>query len=201
MIDIPCVILAGGRSSRMGEDKALLPFGPFSTLIEYQYKKLSSIFQNVYISSKIDKFDFLEDKNKIIYDTNSISSPMVALYDIFLKLENSSKYVFVLPVDTPFVKIETFEAICQNRKNYKIVIAQTKNKTHNLCGIFDTKLHNIIKKNLQENNHRINSLIQNTHTYYRDFDDNEQFMNLNTQKEYKNSLNIIYNYRTNKNDR
>ncbi|MFY4863348.1 NTP transferase domain-containing protein, partial [Aliarcobacter butzleri] len=25
--EIPCVILSGGKSSRMGEDKSLLPFG------------------------------------------------------------------------------------------------------------------------------------------------------------------------------
>ncbi len=30
--DIPLVIFAGGKSSRMGKDKALLPFGGYSTL-------------------------------------------------------------------------------------------------------------------------------------------------------------------------
>ena len=31
----------------MGEDKALLPFGECSTLTQYQYNKLSKIFDNV----------------------------------------------------------------------------------------------------------------------------------------------------------
>jgi len=42
--DIPCVILCGGKSSRMGEDKALLPFGEYSTLVQYQYERLQSVF-------------------------------------------------------------------------------------------------------------------------------------------------------------
>jgi molybdopterin-guanine dinucleotide biosynthesis protein A len=44
-----CVIFAGGKSSRMGEDKSLLPFGTFSSLAEYQYNRLSNIFDIVYI--------------------------------------------------------------------------------------------------------------------------------------------------------
>jgi len=35
------IIFAGGKSSRMGRDKALLPFGGYDTLTEYQYRRLS----------------------------------------------------------------------------------------------------------------------------------------------------------------
>jgi len=54
--DIACVILAGGKSSRMGEDKALLPFGYSPTLTQYQLKKFQDYFKDLYISTK--------DKNK-----------------------------------------------------------------------------------------------------------------------------------------
>ena len=63
---MPAVLFAGGRSSRMGQDKALLPFAGFKTLSEYQYRRLSEIFEKVYISSKEDKFDFQAD---ILFDT------------------------------------------------------------------------------------------------------------------------------------
>ena len=43
--EIPCVILSGGKSSRMGEDKSLLPFSSSKTLIEYQYKRLKPYFK------------------------------------------------------------------------------------------------------------------------------------------------------------
>lgn len=59
---IPCVILCGGKSSRMGEDKALLPFASSNSLTQYQYDRLESYFKNIYISSKIDKFSFLKNK-------------------------------------------------------------------------------------------------------------------------------------------
>ena len=60
--EIPCVILSGGKSSRMGEDKSLLPFSSSSSLIEFQYRRLEPYFKNIFISAKNDKFDFLQDK-------------------------------------------------------------------------------------------------------------------------------------------
>ena len=51
-----CVILAGGKSSRMGQDKTLLPFGGFVTLTHYQVAKFSKVFDEVFVSSKFEKF-------------------------------------------------------------------------------------------------------------------------------------------------
>ncbi|HEY9190437.1 MAG TPA: NTP transferase domain-containing protein, partial [Sulfurovum sp.] len=69
---IPAVIIAGGKSSRMGEDKALLPFGPYRSLAEFQYHRLSSLFETVYISAKKHKFDF---SCRVIEDIHQESSP------------------------------------------------------------------------------------------------------------------------------
>ncbi len=41
------VIFAGGKSVRMGENKALLPFCNHSSLAGYQYSRLSKIFNQV----------------------------------------------------------------------------------------------------------------------------------------------------------
>lgn len=43
MSEIPCVILAGGRSARMGVDKCFLDFKAKS-LIEWQFEKMSKLF-------------------------------------------------------------------------------------------------------------------------------------------------------------
>ncbi|MDP1784432.1 MAG: NTP transferase domain-containing protein, partial [Sulfuricurvum sp.] len=41
LFDLPCILFAGGKSSRMGSDKSLLPFGGYPTLAQYQYERLS----------------------------------------------------------------------------------------------------------------------------------------------------------------
>jgi molybdopterin-guanine dinucleotide biosynthesis protein A len=187
--DIPCVILAGGRSSRMGEDKSLLPFGGYSTLIEYQYQKLIKIFSNVYISSKVDKFDFLLDKTKIIYDTNdNISSPMLALKSIFSTL-NYQK-IFIITVDTPLIKLDTIYQLNTLSLDYDICIAKTATKIHNLCGVFNKNIYGLIDNYVKEDIHKINFLIRNVNTKYSLFNDEDEFINLNTLEDYEVSLSL-----------
>ena len=130
---IPCIILSGGKSQRMGEDKSLLPFSTYTSLIEFQYRRLKPYFSDIFISSKVDKFPFLDDKSKIVFDENKeVFSPILALYTILQKFDE----VFIITVDTPFVSIETIEKLVKSSNSYDITIAQTSNRTHNLCGVF-----------------------------------------------------------------
>ena len=182
--NIPCVILAGGKSSRMGEDKSLLPFGDFDTLIEYQYDKFSKIFSQVFLSSKTNKFNFKVD---LILDNNvEVSSPMIALKSI-LEHINSDK-VFIITVDTPLVKVETIQALITHQKVYEITIAQDNEKVHNLCGVFSKKLLPQINQYIMDDIHKINFLLKNSDTKKIYFEDGEEFINLNTRDEYREAL-------------
>lgn len=182
MIDIPCIILAGGKSSRMGEDKCFLPFKE-TTLIEYQYNRLSKIFKTVYISSKTNKFNF--DCN-IIYDNNTnISSPMVALASILQTLKNNK--VFIITVDIPFVKETTILELLS--VDFDTVIAKDNEKIHNLCGIFHRSSLSIIKQLLQKDIHKINYLLKQLNNIkYLEFKDKNQFLNINNHDDYKLSI-------------
>ncbi len=186
---IPCIILSGGKSSRMGEDKSLLPFGNFDTLIQFQYSKLSKIFSNVFISSKTNKFNF--HANLILDDNLHISSPMIALQSILKEFDNK---VFIITVDIPLLKKETIEELIRMSKNSDITIAMDKEKIHNLCGIFDTSLLNNINSYIKEDIHKINYLIKNSNTTYVSFENIHQFTNINTEDEYKKALEFYKKY-------
>lgn len=69
MSEIPCVILAGGRSARMGADKCFLDFKAKS-LIEWQFEKMSKLFTSVFISCKADKFGGKFEEKTLIFDEN-----------------------------------------------------------------------------------------------------------------------------------
>ena len=187
MYDIPCVILCGGRSSRMGKDKALLPFGKYDTLIEYQYKKFSKFFKKVYISSKIDKFNF---EAEIIYDINQdIFSPMIALKSIMNTLDITD--IFIITVDVPLVKIETIDKLIVNSLNYDITIARDKDKIHNLCGIFNISIKSTINNLLKKDIHKVNYLIKMVKSTQQILFSNEkQFININTNNDYNIALSI-----------
>lgn len=177
---IPCVILSGGKSSRMGQDKSLLSFGDKNTLIRFQYDKLSQIFQNVYISAKENKFDF---PCEIIYDESKIFSPMVALKSILEKFQNQK--VFIICVDTPLVENSTIIDIVANKDIADVVVCGDEHKTHNLCGIFSSSILSKIDEMLENNNHKINYLLTKLVDFkIINFENSHQFSNINTQDDY-----------------
>ena len=189
--EITCVILSGGKSSRMGEDKSLLPFSSSKTLIQYQYDRLKPYFKDIYISSKVDKFDFLEKEFLILDENKDIFSPILALDTIFDKFKNQK--IFIITVDTPLVTIDSISKLIEESQNYDICIAQTE-KTHNLCGVFSSNISLTIKNMIETDIHKINYLIKNNNYNIVNFSDNSEFININNQDEYQESLVYISLY-------
>lgn len=187
--DIPCVILSGGKSSRMEEDKSLLPFSNTKSLIEFQYNRLKPFFKEVYISSKTNKFPFLDNKN-LLLDNNEIYSPIIALNSIFNSIKDNE--VFIITVDSPLVKIDSIKKIiCEKTKEVNACIASIKN-VYNLCGVFETSFcEKITNKMIKENIHKVGFLFNKITTKYIDFSDENEFINLNKKEDYYRAKLII----------
>lgn len=184
--DIPCVIFAGGKSSRMGRDKALLPFGSYNSLAEYQYRRLSELFSHVYISAKESKFDFAAD---IIEDlpSQNVFAPTAGFEAMFKKLKGER--LFVLSVDTPFVSEREIRRLLESdREELDAVIARTASGSHPMCGIYHRSLLPSFERMLQEENHRLGQLLKKSKTIFVDFEDETPFANLNHPHEYEEAL-------------
>jgi molybdopterin-guanine dinucleotide biosynthesis protein A len=183
--ELPCVILCGGKSSRMGEDKSLLPFSSSNSLAQYQYERLKPYFTSVYVSSKINKFDF--DIN-LILDKGKEFSPIVALETIFENID--SQKIFIITVDTPLVKIESIKKLITKSSSFDIAVAKTS-RIHNLCGVFDKLCLLEIKAMLKNDIHKVGYLLKKLHTSYVNFPYDDEFINLNDKAEYKRAISLI----------
>jgi len=186
LFDIPCVIFAGGRSSRMGEDKALLPFGDFTTLTEFQYRRLNKLFSKVYISTKKNKFDFkanliLDDKDEDIF------APTAGFEALFQVLQEER--VFILSVDTPFVSEKEIEILLESdTPELDATIASTASGSHPMCGVYHRSLLPAFTQMLKEDNHRLGQLLKKSKTKFVMFEEEKRFANLNHPEEYKEAL-------------
>ncbi|PHQ66008.1 MAG: molybdenum cofactor guanylyltransferase [Sulfurimonas sp.] len=190
MLNIPCVIFAGGKSSRMGEDKSLLPFAGFNTLTEFQLSRLNKIFKTVYISCK--------DKSKFDFDANYIEdakttqtfAPTAGFVAIFEELKENS--FFALSVDAPFVSQKEIEKIIDaDTDDSDATIAKTEFGTQPMCGIYHRSLAKEFSKMLQSDNHKLGFLLKSSNTTFVDFDDEKPFLNLNHPHEYQEALKLI----------
>jgi len=183
MYNIPAIIFAGGKSSRMGRDKALLPFDNHTSLSKFQYQKLNNIFNIVYLSAKENKFDF---NCNIIKDKYTQSSPLVGIVSVFETLSDNA--VFILSVDAPFVDKRVIDELYTAYKDNpatSAIIAKSPNGIEPLCGIYTRSILSLAKKHLNTNNHRLTDLLSNSSITVVNFDTNKPFINLNTPDEYK----------------
>ena len=156
---IPAIILAGGRSSRFGKDKARLKITDKS-LSYHQYKKLKKIFKKVYISSKKDKFDF---KAPIIYDKHKVYLPIFSLINLLKK----HHIIFILPVDVPMLSFKTIKKLLKE----KAII-------HSFLGVYTYKDLKKLKQNIKNKNYspKINKKKIKVNQ--------KELINLNYKKEY-----------------
>jgi len=179
------IIFAGGKSSRMGRDKALLPFGEYSTLCEYQYQRLAKIFETVHISTKEAKFDF---DAPLIYDCYPQSSPLVGLISIFETIESDE--CFILSVDAPFVDEQVIERLYKQSVESlaDAIIAQSPGGNQPLCGIYRRSILPYAKEFIAQENHKLNALLRRADTTFVLFEDEAPFDNLNHPHEYEKAL-------------
>ncbi len=181
--NIPLIIFAGGKSSRMGQDKALLPFGGCNSLSEFQTLRLSKLFKKVYISAKEDKFDF---EVNVIKDKYKDNSPLVGIVSIFETLKVDK--VFILSVDAPFVTREVIDTLMNANNRFDAVIAKSKSGLQPLCGVYKRSVLPIAQAHLKEGNHRLNNLLKKVETQFVPFKDDTPFLNLNHPHEYEEAL-------------
>lgn len=181
------VIFAGGKSSRMGKDKSLLPFGDYTTLSEYQQERLKPWFKKVYIAAKENKFDF---NCTCIEDKDDISSPLIGLRSILESIEEEE--IFVLSVDAPFVDQNVIEQILNdNNPSFDAIIAKSGSGVQPLCGLYKKSMLPFIYRQLEEDNHKLQALLELANTHYVSFDNDQPFTNLNHPHEYEKALNSL----------
>jgi len=190
VFDIPCVIFAGGKSSRMGKDKSLLPFGEYSTLCEYQYRRLEKIFKKVYVVTKEpSKFPF---KANFLEESYSVFAPTTGFVTLFEQLQDEA--FFVLSVDTPFVDFAIIEQLfLEYKKTNQTTLAKLHNKLEPLCGIYTRSLEKEFVKMLQNNEHKLSKMLQKQHISFVTFKEEKKFFNLNYQDDYIKAQEFIKN--------
>lgn len=116
--EISGFVLAGGRSSRLGRDKALLPWPPnalaegnIQTLLGHTIARLQCVCSTVSICANRDDLPFA---GVIIPDALSGSGP---LGGIVAALEHSTTdWNLMLAVDLPFLPVEVLRALAERTR-------------------------------------------------------------------------------------
>ena len=120
-VEMTCAILAGGRSKRMGRDKATLPFKN-RPLITYVHEIVRQVFSEVFIVSK--HHSAIEGiGSPILEDITSREGSLVGIASALLYA--ATDYVFVVGCDMPFIRKDAIIHMIGQTHGENIVIPRT----------------------------------------------------------------------------
>ena len=149
------IILAGGKSSRMGEDKGLMLFNG-KPMIQYIIDTVCVITDQIIIVSNNKEYE--KFKLPVYEDLIKNQGPLAGIYT-GLNYTKTDKNI-VLSCDVPFVSAEVVKELMANCKNAEVVIGEHNGRTHQLIGIYDQSIKAQLKEELSNKQRKIKLVLE-----------------------------------------
>ncbi len=166
MKQIGGIILAGGKSSRMGEDKAFVEYKG-SMLIEYSLHLATNFCESIIISANSKVYERLG--YPVVADEFEARGPIGGIYSALKKAEFD--WNLVISCDTPFVTKNVVETLKQNIGNYDCIVPIHNGRTEPLVAFYNKSALKVIEGSIQRKEYKLKLLIKELHTKFVDVSD------------------------------
>ena len=180
------IVLAGGQSSRMGEDKSLLVANNLP-IIEKIIRQLTGHFREIIIGANdLEKYRFLN--LPVVPDLEKGKGPLMGIYSTLLQSKHEIN--FVVACDIPDLNMDYVRELMQQAKCHEIVVPTWGDgKFEPLFAVYNKSILDKAKKLLDNGRRKINLLFESTDVKYLPMpDEMKWFKNLNTREDYKNYI-------------
>ncbi len=182
MYPVSFYILAGGKNSRMGKDKGLLPFSENQTFVEKIISELSPLKLPVTIISENPAY---QPYAHTIPDLTPKIGPLGGIYTALAHA--STDYVFILTCDSPFITtgmIKEFLQNCRFDSGIQACVTKSNGRIYPLTAVYRKTARSAIETMITEKNYRVKDLLPKIK--YQEILLPEQFVrNINRPEEYK----------------
>lgn len=154
-IDVTGVLLAGGKSRRMGQDKRYLVVGE-QTLLERGLTVLRSIFQEVLVVIAQDSPPLDVDarvERDLVPDCGSLGGLYTGL------LQTTTPYVFVVACDMPFLDQAVIAQFTSRRATADIVMGKLAARLHPMHALYGKRCLPAVEQMIQARELKIQELV------------------------------------------
>jgi molybdenum cofactor guanylyltransferase len=182
------IVLSGGKSSRMGEEKGLAVFNG-RPLIKYAIEILENVCDEVLISANNHQEEYAKFNCRVIADVHEGVGPMGGLSACLE--QSASRLNAVLSCDTPFIPADLFTYLAVKLDNQQAAIPVYQGYPEPLCGIYATNtlwyMNDLISKRQYKMMDLLDAIycvkVEINHTL--PFFTEDMFLNINTGKDLK----------------
>jgi len=181
------IILAGGKSLRLGRSKALQSIGGKS-LIQWVVDRLAILSTEIIIATAHGEAVPCSPavKIKTVADIYPGKGPLAGIYSGLIA--SSSSRAIVVGCDTPFLRVGLLEYMTQICSTFDVVIPLIKKKVEPLCAVYSKNCLAPIQELLEQNELGIRKLFSMVKVKYVEEDEinnfdpeHLSFFNINSQ--------------------
>jgi molybdopterin-guanine dinucleotide biosynthesis protein A len=194
MMQITGAILAGGKSRRMGRDKAFLPFGK-GVLIERVIEVIAQVVDDVILITntpeRYQRFG-LPMFSDVIPEAGSLGGIYTGL------VSAKTPYSVCLACDMPFVKPEFLRFLCETAAEADVVIPRNAEDFQPLCAAYSQVCRESIRRRIEAGRLKITGFFDQVRVRVIEgellarFDPHDvMFFNANTPEEYAKAQRML----------
>lgn len=184
-------ILCGGKSSRMGRQKAFLPYEG-KTLIEHRFEMLKELFAEVVlVANEPEAYSQLTED--VVKDIIPNRGPLVGILSALLVSEY--EHVFVIACDMPLVENKLIREMCQQRKGTDVLVLSHEDGIEPLLGIYSKRCIQPLEDAIFEDNLKAHDFLTGISAQLFQLDPNRHgsgslpaHFNVNTPQDYSKLL-------------
>jgi molybdopterin-guanine dinucleotide biosynthesis protein A len=182
-MNITGVILAGGKSSRMGKDKGLIEINQVP-MVCFAIDALSKVTPLIYISA--NNPDYEQFSLPLIPDLIPGIGPIGGLQATLSQIKTS--HILALSADMPLITPRILQILSDHCKpDSEAIVARHKDKTEPLCAVYSVSILTRVNKQIEKTDYSLHNLIELLATEFIDFPTEagiDPFVNINTPDQY-----------------
>jgi molybdopterin-guanine dinucleotide biosynthesis protein A len=185
------LVLAGGKSTRMGEDKSLIAYFGLEHRI-YLAKMIAPFCEKTYISCQENQLSENLDGCNPLIDLVPSKGPMSGLISAFLTHPNAAW--LVIPCDLPLFSTKNITQLINERAEQGIATVFTSSNhdyPEPLIGIWEPSAFPLLEQQYKESNYSLLNILNNNHISLVTALDPEGLTNVNTPEE-KRALSLLH---------
>jgi len=188
-------VLAGGKSSRMGKNKAFLSYNE-SSFIEVIARECVDFSEILISANQVEVFKHLG--LKVLKDEKKDFGPLEGIYQIIKEID--TEYVLILATDMPYIKrefLQRFTKVLERLMDSQeeiiempvCLVLRAEGRIQPLCSIYSKEALAAIEVMREKEEHKLRILYDRVDTRYVDIEDLgftvDMVANINTQDDYK----------------
>jgi molybdenum cofactor guanylyltransferase len=179
LAEASAAILAGGKSSRMGQDKSLLPVEG-KPLIRHIFEQLQGQFDDILVSTNDPtKYAFLGARSAP--DREPGQGPLAGIASAVEAARHER--VFVIACDIPVIDLDTAKRMVIRAESFDCVIAKSSVGHEPLFAVYRRNALPAIRAVLEAGERRISAIFPRVRTHFYDLGSAPWYRNLNTRED------------------